>query len=291
MKGIVSILNQKGGVGKSTTSHALGAGLAKQGNRVLCIDLDPQGNLSYIAGATTAGPGIYEVLTGKIKAPEAVQSDGTLSIMASSPALSGADAAFAESGKEYRLKKALAPIHGDYDFIVMDTPPALGILTINALTASTGCIIAAQADVLSLQGISQLYGTLEAVRSVSNPSLRVYGILLTRFNARAIISRESAQMIDRTAEQLHTKLYDVRIRECTALKECQATRQNIFDYAPRSNAAQDYQALIDEFLGVLNHDQEREDLCGQPKPSHAVSKSCASGAVSTNARTGNTATA
>lgn len=251
MKGIISILNQKGGVGKSTTAHALGSGLAMKGHKVLCIDLDPQGNLSYIAGATTTGPSIYEVLTGKIKAAETIQSDGTLSIIASSPALSGADAAFTESGKEYRLKTALSPLVGNYDFIAIDTPPALGILTVNALTACTGCIIAAQADVLSLQGISQLYGTLEAVRSVSNPSLRVYGILLTRFNSRAVISRDSAQMIDRTAAQLQTKLYAARIRECTALKECQAVRKSIFDYAPRSNAAIDYEALTDEFLGGI----------------------------------------
>lgn len=168
--------------------------------------------------------------------------------IASSPTLAGADTIITAVGKEYRLKEALATIQEQYDYIIIDTPPALGILTINALTACDGCIIPAQADIYSLQGINQLYGTIQTVMKYCNPSMVVMGILLTRYNARAIISREVAEMVEQTAEQLHTKLYQAKIRECTALKECQAMKQDIYSYAPKSNAAADYSAFIDEII-------------------------------------------
>lgn len=152
------------------------------------------------------------------------------------------------TGKEYRLKEALEALNGAYQYVVIDTPPALGILTINALTACNGCIIPAQADFLSLQGIGQLYGTIETVRKYCNPALMVYGIVLTRFSSRSVISREVSSMMDETAKQLNTRLYKSRIRECTAIKEAQAMKQDIYTYAPRSNASADYKALVKEIM-------------------------------------------
>ena len=137
---------------------------------------------------------------------------------------------------------------GSYDYIIVDTPPALGILTINALTACTGAIIPAQADIYSLQGIGQLNSTIETVKKYCNPSLSIMGIVITRFNGRSIIRREVAEMLEHTADQLHTKLFSSKIRECTALVEAQATKQNIYSYAPRSNATADYKALVDEII-------------------------------------------
>ena len=137
---------------------------------------------------------------------------------------------------------------GKYDYCIVDTPPALGILTVNALTAATGAIIPAQADIFSLQGISQLGGTLDAVKKYCNPDLSVMGILLTRYNDRAVIGREAAEMTERTAGQLGTELFTARIRECTAIKEAQARRQSIYSYAPKSNAAADYAALVAEIM-------------------------------------------
>ena len=131
---------------------------------------------------------------------------------------------------------------------MIDTPPALGILTINALTACHGCIIPAQADIYSLHGIGQLHSTIQTVRKYCNPSFKVLGILLTRYSARTVISREVGEMIEQTAVQLHTKLYRSRIREGTAIKEAQALRMDIYAYAPRSNAASDYKALVDEIM-------------------------------------------
>lgn len=252
MKATIAVINQKGGVGKSTTAYALGAGLSLKSYRVLYIDLDAQGNLSDTLKADNTGlTGLnsLEVLTGTTLAINAIQHTDQGDIIASSPALSGADTILTTVGKEYCLKEALALLESTYDYIVIDTPPALGILTVNALTACTSCLIPAQADVYSLQGINQLYGTIQTVRKYCNPSLQIMGILLTRYSARAIISRDVSEMMDEIAKQLHTQLYTSKIRECTALKEAQAVKQSIYSYAPKSNAAIDYSSLINEMLG------------------------------------------
>lgn len=246
---IYSIINQKGGVGKSTTALAIGAGLSLKGYSVLYVDLDAQGNLSYTMGASTQGYNAMGVLQRPETAKAEVQHTEQGDIIASSPALAGADAVITETGKEYRLKEALDSLSGLYDYCIIDTPPALGILTINALTACSGAIIPAQADIYSLQGISQLNSTVQTVKRYCNPSLSILGIVLTRYNGRSIIRREVAEMLEQTAESLNTKLYNAIIRECTALVEAQATKQNIFTYAPRSNATADYKALVAEILG------------------------------------------
>ena len=248
MSKAIAVINQKGGVGKSTTALAIGAGLSLKGYSVLFIDLDAQGNLSYTLGADTKGYNAMGVLERPETAKEEIQHTPQGDIIASSPKLAGADKLLEETGKEYRLKEALESLQGAYDYIIVDTPPALGILTINALTACTGAIIPAQADIYSLQGIGQLNSTIETVKKYCNPSLSIMGIVITRFNGRSIIRREVAEMLEHTADQLHTNLFSSKIRECTALVEAQATKQNIYSYAPRSNATADYKALVDEIL-------------------------------------------
>ena len=195
----IAIINQKGGVGKSTTASAIGGGL---NSKVLHVDLDPQCNLSYLMEANISGltqASALDVLQGNASAADAIQHTAQGDIIAASPALSGADIVLTATGKEYRLKEALEAIVGEYDYCIIDTPPALGILTINALTACNGCIIPAQADFLSLQGIGQLHGTIETVKKYCNPGLKVYGIVLTRYSARAVISREVTAMMEETA--------------------------------------------------------------------------------------------
>jgi chromosome partitioning protein len=245
----IAVINQKGGVGKSTTALALGAGLTLRGYRVLFIDLDAQGNLTYALGEESRGITVMELLQQVNHTQEALRQTSQGDLIASSPALSGADATITTTGKEYRLKEALEPLQGQYDYCIIDTPPALGILTVNALTACNGVIVPAQADIFSLQGISHLNDTIETVRRYCNPALSIMGIVLTRYTPRTIISREVAEMMEDVAAQLDTRLYSAKIREVTALKEAQATRQSIFEYAPRSNATADYNALIDEMLG------------------------------------------
>lgn len=137
----------------------------------------------------------------------------------------------------------------NYDYIIIDTPPALGLLTINALTASDGIIITAQADIYSLQGIGQLHETIEAVKKYCNPALHLQGILLTRYSPRAVLSRDMGEMIEATASQIKTFVYKTVIRECISLKEAQARKQDIFTYAPKSNASKDYLSFIGELTG------------------------------------------
>lgn len=249
MSNIIAVINQKGGVGKSTTAENIGAGLTLKGYKTLFIDFDPQGNLTYALHGEQSGVTALDVLMSKASAEEAIQKTNRGDIIPAGTDLTGADTIITTVGKEYRLKEALDPLQDKYDYIIIDTPPALGILTINALTACTGAIIPAQADIYSIQGISQLYKTIETVKQYCNPSLQVMGIVLTRYSNRAILSREAREMLEDTASALDTKLYSTPIRENIAVKEAQIKRMDIFSYAPSSNAGIDYAALVEEIIG------------------------------------------
>lgn len=254
----LSIINQKGGVGKSSTASAIGAGIASKGYSVLFVDLDAQGNLSYSVGADAQGYNAMGVLLRPETIEANIQHTEQGDILASSPTLAGADAVITQTGKEYRLREALEHVQGKYDFCIIDTPPALGILTVNALAACKGAIVPAQADIFSLQGIIQLNDTLQTVKKYCNPTLQLLGIVLTRYNARAVLSRDVARLIEQTAEHLESYLYRSTIRECTAIKEAQAIKQSIYTYAPRSNAATDYSALVNEILEQIKELHNRE---------------------------------
>lgn len=245
---VVAILNRKGGCGKTTTAQMLGAGLARKGYRILFIDLDSQKNLSSSTGARTDGITSLDLLTGHATAQQAVQDTGQGHVIAGSEDLAGADITLTGKGKEYRLRDALEGIRAQYDYMIIDTPAALGTLTINALTAANSVVIPVQAEIYSLQGIGQLQDAIQAVRKHSNPGLKIRGILLTRFSARSILARDMQSNLAEAAKQIHTKLYKVPIRECSAIKEAAAMQQDIFTYAPRSNGAKDYAELIKEFL-------------------------------------------
>ncbi len=253
---VLAITNQKGGTGKTTTAEALLYGLSIKGFDTLAIDLDPQGNLSYTTGARTDAATALGVLTGEVKAREAIQHTASGDIIAASKALAGADAFIKETGKEYRLKEAISDL--PYDYIVIDTPPALGILTINALTAADYVVIPAQADIYSLQGIEQLAETIQPVRKYTNPKLRIAGVLLTRYSPRSILSREVAELAGQLAQRIGTKLYSSTIREAIAVKEAQISRKSLFEYAPTANVTEDYRSFLEELLT----DIERSDRNG-----------------------------
>lgn len=248
MRECIAISNQKGGVGKSTTANALGAGLYQRGYKVLYIDLDAQGNLSYSMAATGKEPTSLDIMTGTATAQDAIIKTPQGDLIPATPSLANADMILTDTGKEYRLKEALEPVRNNYDFIILDTPPALGALTVNALTACDSVIIPAQADIFSLQGIGQLAQTIQTVKKYCNQVLTIKGLIITRFNARTVLSKDMAELLEDTANQLQTTLYKVRIREGVALKECQASQMDIFSYSPKSNAAKDYTALIEEVL-------------------------------------------
>ena len=255
MAQIIAITNQKGGVGKSTTAEALAEGLILKKKKTLLIDLDAQGNISSNRGTSPDKPTIYEVLTKQCTSAEAIQPcEGRSDVLAASINLARLDVELVATGKEYRLKEQLAVIIPLYDFIIIDTPPSLGVLTVNALTASNSVIMPTQADLFSLHGIMQLTNTLEAIRAYTNPGLALAGILLTRHNTRSILSRDMTDTAREIARQMGTFLYDTVIREAVAIKESQANQQSIYQYAPKSNAAADYTAFTAEFLkrSVMN---------------------------------------
>lgn len=250
MAKVITVTNRRGGTGKTCTTSALGAGLTLRGYKTLCIDLDSQTNLTFDMGASSECITIMDVLTGQADAEGAIQHTDNGDVISGSPQLATADLTLTGKGKEYRLKEAIQPLLPLYDYIIIDTAPSLGVLTVNALTASDSAIITAQAEVHSLQGIGQLYETIKAVRAHSNPALRIDGILITRYIDRTIIARDMRANLMQVAEVLETKVFAQPIRECNALKEAQALQTNIFAYAPRSNAGKDYNALLDELIGA-----------------------------------------
>lgn len=245
---IIAVVSRKGGVGKTATVQALGAGLRKKGFNVLYIDLDSQANLSYSLEADPDQRNSMDIIAGRAKAIEAIQHTPQGDVLAGSEALAGADATIIGKGKEYRLKRALEAVSALYDYIIIDTPAALGVLTVNALTAATSAIIPVQAEVYSLLGMGQLNKTIETVKKYCNHKLCIRGILISRYNARTILSKDMQSSLADAARQLNTKLYSTPIRECISIKEAQLQQTDIFSYAPRSNAVKDYNAFIEEFM-------------------------------------------
>ena len=254
MSTIYCIANQKGGVGKTTTAQALIDNLAARGKKVLAVDLDAQSNLTFCyAVGNTAGASALGVLTGEVETAAAVKEivPDRKYLIPSSKALSGADGFITDTGKEYRLREALDPVRDQYDFIVIDTPPALGILTVNALTAADRVIIPAQADIFSLQGISELQRTIEAVRKYCNRDLVIDGILLTRYNPRSSFNSDVRELAEKLASGMGTTVFDTSVRESISVKKAQVNQKPLSEYDPKSTVAADYEKLTDELLAKL----------------------------------------
>lgn len=248
---IITISNQKGGVGKTTTAHALLTGLANMGYKVLALDADPQTNLTYTTGINMDDtPDLYNLLKKQASFLEVVQQvKPGFDIIPGSLDLAGADMEFTAAGREYMIREALEPVKEKYDFCIIDTPPTLGILTVNALTASHKIVVPMAADVYSLQGLSQLQGMVDNVKKYCNPGLTIDGLLLTKYSDRAIINRNLKDSLQQTAAQLHTRLYNTTIREAVAVKEIQFLQSDIFTEYPKAKVTEDYKQFIKEFLG------------------------------------------
>ena len=255
---IITIANQKGGVGKTTTAHAMSTGLSYKGYKTLAVDIDPQSNLTYTMNADENAPGVYELLKGSISPLEAIQHAEQGDIISGSLMLSGADMEFSDTGREYLLSEALDSLRANYDFIIIDSPPTLGILTINALTAAHDLIIPMGADAYSLQGLAQLNATISKVKKRCNSALNVAGLLITRYSGRAILSQELRETIEgKAARAVGTSVFQAIIREGIAIKEAQTQQASLYVSAPKSNAAGDYLTFIDEYLkGGENHEQK-----------------------------------
>lgn len=247
---VIAVANRKGGVGKTTTAHTIAAGLSMYGLRVLAIDLDSQRNLTGIMRASGQNGSIFGVLTRDTALEAVIEHTHDGDIAPASKALSGADVVLSETGKEYRLREALEPVKARYDYVIIDCPLALGILTVNALTAADSVLIPVQADVFSIQGVQDLYETAEAVQKYCNRDLKIEGILLTRYNGRTIISREIRTLMGELARQMDTRLFETTIREASAVKEAQLQRTSIFEYAPSGGVTGDYRFFLTELTGI-----------------------------------------
>lgn len=245
---IVAVINLKGGVGKSTTASALAYGATMRGKRVLSVDLDGQRSLSFLMKADEQAPSILELLLGKISVAETIQSTEQGELIPASPTLAGADLVVTGKNMKLRLQQILKPIKNNYDLIILDLPPGLGIVTLNALTTADCAIIPATPDILSIKGLDDINQLVEAVREDSNSSLYIAGVLLTRWNSRSVISRDLTNVIAEAAEHIGTKVFKAKIREAVAVREAQVLRQNLLQYAPKSGVADDYLSFVNEFL-------------------------------------------
>lgn len=245
----IVLTNQKGGVGKTTTAAALAAGICKEGKRVLAVDLDPQGNLGFSLGLDIDDSlTMYEVLNEKCQIKDAIHETDACDVIPSNILLSEAEIKFRKENRELLLKNSLKAVEDDYDYIIIDTPPALNILTLNAYAASDYLIIPMAAEILSLVGLIQLKETVSVVQSRVNPQLEVLGILLTKYNKRTRLAADVLEMAGTVAQQAGTIVFDAKIRNGVAAAEAPAHGENIFEYAPRSNPANDYRLFIQEVL-------------------------------------------
>jgi chromosome partitioning protein len=245
MSKIISISNHKGGVGKTTSTLNIGAGLQGLGKRVLLVDLDPQANLTQSLGILEPPRTIYGALRGEYK-PQPISVLAGLDIVASTLDLSGAEVELSgEAGREYILKELLDPLRASYDYILIDSPPSLGLLTINGFTASDRVFIPLQAQYLALQGLTKLLEVVDKIRKRLNKDLEVGGVFITQYDSRKVLNRDVVATIEAHFKE---KVFSTRIRDNIALAEAPAQGLDIFRYQPNSYGAQDYRALCNEIL-------------------------------------------
>ena len=240
---IITIANQKGGTAKTTTAAAIAQAGAAHGQKVLAVDLDPQGNLSMILKADARGKGSYELLEGE-PARRLIQT--TAQNIDTIPASRNLATISTATGSAQRLQRALQPVKGIYDLIIIDTPPTAGELQYNALQASTGLVIPLQADIFGLQGLYQIADTAHKIQR-SNTGLQILGFVLTRYSNRSTIAKSmQAKITEQAAARGIACLAE--IREGVAIREAAALQQSLFDYAPKSKPAQDYMQLYEKIM-------------------------------------------
>jgi chromosome partitioning protein len=256
---IYTLANQKGGVGKTTTAVNVGACMAQWGQRVLVVDIDPQANATSSLGIDKHSVPLstYDLLVRDVPLAHVVRPSGQqrLSLVPASPALAGATVELVNMPqREYRLRQALAELTADessrgadepYDYVLIDCPPSLGLLTVNALTATHGVVIPVQCEYLALEGLSQLSRAIDLVRRALNPTLQLRGLVMTMFDARTTLSRQVVEEVER---HFPGRVFGAIIPRSVRLSEAPSYGEPIISYAPRSAGAVAYAALARELL-------------------------------------------
>ncbi len=254
MARVIAFANQKGGVAKTTTTLNLAVAFAERGHRVLAVDLDPQGNLTMSQGFNPdeIERSMFDVLVHRLPIDEIIQ-EAEIELAVSSIDLAGAELALSGMiGRERALEKALFPVRERYDYILIDTPPSLGLLTINALVAADGVIVPVQCEYLSLRGLVQLESTLAMIREHLNPNVEIQGILPTMFDRRTLHSREAVEILRENFGEL---VFNTKIRKTIRYAEAPVKGSSVLKYDPRGEAAAMYRDLAKE---VLNGAKARE---------------------------------
>jgi chromosome partitioning protein len=244
---VISFANQKGGVAKTTTTLNLAVAFKESGHRVLAVDLDPQGNLTMSQGVDPdkVEKSMYDVLVDKVPISEVIQSR-EIDLAVASIDLAGAEIAMStQIGRERSLEKALAEVRHDYDFICIDTPPSLGLLTINALTASNKVIVPVQCEYLSMRGLVQLQNTLQMIQENLNPGVEIEGILPTMLDSRTVHAKEAVEILEENFGEL---VFKSRIRKAVKFAEAPVRGASVLKYDPKGNAANYYRELAAEVL-------------------------------------------
>lgn len=244
---IVALINQKGGVGKTTSAINIGAGLKQLGQRVLLVDLDPQAHLTYSLGivAHELEKTVYQLLKGESRLEETIIERNGLKVIPATLDLSGAELELSSvAGREFLLREILSGLRG-FDYVLLDCPPSLGLLTLNALTTAHEVIIPLQAEYLALSGLSKLMQTIEIVQKRLNQNLKIAGIIATRYDGRKKLNNE---VVEKIKEHFGEKVYHTLIRDNISLAEAPSFGKNIFEYRPDSYGAIDYLNLCREIL-------------------------------------------
>ena len=249
MTKILAVTNQKGGVGKTTTAVNLSASLAEMGQRVLMIDLDPQGNATTGCGIVKrdALPTVYQLLIGRSTLEEArIRTDFGIDVLPANRELAGAEVELIEvAGREYRLRETLSPVLDEYDFILMDCPPALNLLTVNGLVAAQAVMIPMQCEYYALEGLSALVDTIERIAQTANPDLQIMGLVRTMYDPRSNLSRDVS---DQISVFFKDKVYNTSIPRNIRLAEAPSHGLSALDYDKSSRGALSYLALAAEML-------------------------------------------
>jgi chromosome partitioning protein len=244
---VIAFANQKGGVAKTTTTLNLAAAFAEQGHRVLCVDMDPQGNLTMSQGIDpdTLEQSMFDVLVHDLSIREVIKRR-EIDVACASIDLAGAEIAMSTKiGRERSLVKALQAVHDDYEWVFVDTPPSLGLLTVNALTAADQVIVPVQCEYLSMRGLLQLQNTLSMIRENLNPDVQIAGILPTMVDTRTLHAKEALEILE---ENFGDRVFGARIRKTVRFAEAPVKGMSVLKYDPKGTAADAYRQLAKEVL-------------------------------------------